>query len=70
MAIATDNGFDKASFMVLLMHGLLVVVPNAPTFDDVASYAAVVCDSIEVYLYLRLIIVAAEPPKYFLRLRL
>ena len=35
--MATDNGFDSASFMVLLMHGLLVVAPDAPMFDNVAS---------------------------------
>ena len=68
MARAADNGFKRASFIVLLMHGLLVVVPDPPMFD-VASYAAVVCESIEVYLYLRLTIEAADPPKYFLKLR-
>ena len=57
--------------MVLLMHGLLVAVPDPPKFDNVAlaSCAAVVCESKEVYLYLRFIIVAAEPPKYFFKLR-
>ena len=55
--------------MVLLMQGLLVAVPDPPKFDNVASCAAVVCESIEVYLYLCFIIVAAEPPKYFFKLR-